>query len=227
MKPAEALGASLFVVFGRSGPGRGGRGSGQAGQPALADIHAVARRRAVRRPPVLSDRIRATADRAADNPLAGETCGGGRIRSAVTVSWWKIAAGVLGLLTTTDVCCASDANDTVLPRLAGTIVAPATRQALVQLDTTRTYVVLKIGDILDTWTVESIEAGAIRLAGANGWVDLTLSGTRSIDKTSSDDVKGVLSFWTHPCGRVHAPQDARPLRDTGACVRALVGSAAS
>ena len=145
----------------------------------------------------------------------------------MTGSWWRIAAGLLGLLTTTDVCCASDVNDTVLPRLAGTIAAPATQQALVQFETTRTYVVLEIGDILDTWTVEAIEAGAIRLAGANGWVDLTLSGTRSIDKTSSDDVKGALSFWTHPCGRVHGPQNTRRMRDTGACVRALVGSAAS
>lgn len=141
--------------------------------------------------------------------------------------WWKTTAGLLGLLATTAVCRASDANDAPLPRLAGTIVAPASRQALVQFETMRNYVVVEVGDTLETWTVEAIEVGAIRLAGANGWVELALSGTRSIDKASSDDTSGALSTWTHPCGRVHAPQNTRRLRDTGACIRALVGTAAS
>ena len=103
-----------------------------------------------------------------------------------------------------------------LPRLAGTIIAPGSRHAMIEVGAQQHGVAP--GDDLAGWVVQSIAPGHVVLLGPDGPVSLSVADRVPVPALDAAVPRAAFD-WNNPCGRRHG---AIGRHDTVACHAAML-----
>ena len=110
------------------------------------------------------------------------------------------------------------------PRLAGTIVGPAGRRALILADGNKLSSVAE-NDTVGPWTLGAIQPGAVVISGPGGVQVLRLAYGQGARAAAVALSAGPAWAWNNPCGRLHLHAGPRSATAKDApCTFALANS---